>query len=133
MLGDPELEERQRRWNEWRLWVLETLHRQIPYRVVGIAEGAFMVRVRRLKSVRVRNRLLSSAATYDRGTCSLCSAIILIPPFTMPAEPLRVCLQCAKRNLRGGDLLFVDPTPDAPPPHRMKLARKRRPRTLDGR
>jgi hypothetical protein len=112
--GDPELEERQRRWNEWRLWVMESLHRKLPYRVVCIAEGAFLVRVRRLKSVRVRDRLLSSIASYDRGTCSLCQAIILIPPFAMPAEPLRICLACAKRNLRAADILFVDPNPDAP-------------------
>src|SRR6266446_6069099 len=128
MLGDPELEERQRRWNEWRLWVLETLHRQIPYRIVCIAEEAFTARVRRLKSTRLRQRLLLRIATHDRGTCSLCETSILIPPFTMPTEPLRVCLACARRSLQGGDLLFVDPTPDAPPPHRMKPARKRRPR-----
>jgi len=133
MLGDPELEERQRRFNEWRVWVLETLHRQIPFRLVCLPEQAFDAQLRRIKSVRLRQRLLVRAATFDRGACSLCQAIILIPPLAMPAEPLRLCLPCAKRNLRAGDLLFVDPDPDTPPAPRMKPARKRRPRAPDGR
>lgn len=127
MLGDPELEERQRRFNEFRVWHLETLHRAIPFRVVCATEAGLASHLRRAKTARLRRHMLHVAATLLHGTCAICATPILYPETAMPCEPLKVCTPCARANVAAGDLLFWDserPT---------KKARKRRPRGPDGR
>jgi hypothetical protein len=123
MLGDPELEERQRR----RVWHLETLHRALPFRMVCSTEAGLAVHMRKAKTARVRRRMLHIAATMLHGTCAVCATPILYPETAMPCEPLKICVDCARANVAAGDLLFWDS--ERP----QKKARKRRQRVGDGR